>query len=75
MDLIEALDAGSSSSPMGATARLERRFGTPPRTQSRSPLHSPRGVSPEPNFLEAVLIEAYEDGVEGLFSGLNHEVA
>ena len=79
MDLIEALDAGPSGTPTGAAARLERRFGTPPRAQYRSPLRSPlrspRGVSPEPNFLEAVLIEAYEDGVEGLFTGLNHGVA
>ncbi len=68
MDLFEQLEVGTGTPT--PRRRLEGQLGTP--SPLRSPLRSPH-ASPEPNFLEAVLIEAYEDGIEGLFSGLSHD--
>ena len=66
MDLFEQLGVGAGTPT--PRRRLEGQLGTP------SPLRSPQ-ARPEPNFLEAVLIEAYEDGIEGLFSGFSHDAA
>ena len=70
MDLFEQLGVGAGTP--APRRRLEGQLGTP--SPLRSPLRSPQ-ARPEPNFLEAVLIEAYEDGIEGLFSGLSHDAA